>query len=199
MPTSFLVAALDSYAERITTALALIGGILMLPALFWFLSGIGISVGVSFNSIVVSVATSVAVGAWLLLNYAVQPTSYVIEQERLVIKRRWVRPMRLEFKDMLGVSEAAGLADVPRRGLRRSFNAGVFGYQGPFDLQPYGQVFFVATNREKLVAVALHNRRPLVLSPARPRPFIEALREALLKRNQPDDQDSGDTNAFSCD
>jgi hypothetical protein len=38
--TSFNVAPLDPYAERITTGIAMLGGLLMLPALFLFLSQI---------------------------------------------------------------------------------------------------------------------------------------------------------------
>jgi hypothetical protein len=174
--SSFNVAPLDAYAERITIGISLLGGILILPALFWFLSGI------RFNAVVVPAAISVALAVWLLLNYAVQPVVYIMGPDELVIKRRWVRAMRIPFKEITGVSVAAALADVPRRGLRRSFNAGVYGYQGPFQLEPYGRVFFVATNRERLVAVAARDRQPLILSPARPRDFVEELRERLIKQ-----------------
>ena len=95
--------------------------------------------------------------------------------------------MPLPFKEIIGVSTAAALADVPRFGLRRSFNAGVYGYQGPFRLDPYGAVFFVATNRERLVALARRDRSPLILSPARPREFVEALRAALIKLPEPEE------------
>ena len=172
--TSFRVAPLDPYAERITTGIATLGGILMLPALFWFLSGI------HFAGVVIPVAIAVALAAWLLLNYAVQPTGYLIEQQHLVVRRRWARALRVPFKEITGVSTAVGLADVPRFGLRRSFNAGVFGYQGPFQLEPYGAVFFVATNRERLVAIARLTRPPLILSPLRPRDFVDTLREELI-------------------
>jgi hypothetical protein len=174
--SSFDVAPLDAYAERITIGIALLGGILILPALFWFLSGI------RFNAVVVPAATSVALAVWLLLNYAVQPVKYVMQTDTLLIKRRWARAMRLPLKEITGVSVAAALADVPSRGLRRSFNAGVYGYQGPFQLEPYGSVFFVATNRERLVAVACRGRQPFILSPARPRDFVEELRERLMKQ-----------------
>ena len=177
--TAFDSAPLDTYAERITTGIAMLGGILMLPALFWFLSGI------HFRGVIIPVAIAVALAAWLLLNYAVQPTGYSIETEQLVIRRRWARRMRIPFKEITGVSIATALADVPRFGLRRSFNAGVFGYQGPFQLDPYGTVFFVATNREQLVAIARRSSSPLILSPARPREFVDALREAIIATPQP--------------
>lgn len=175
---SFDAAPLDPYAERITTGIATLGGILMLPALFWFLSDI------HFGGVVIPVAIAAALAAWLLLNYAVQPTGYRFEARHLVIRRRWTRALRVPFKEIAGVSVAAALADVPRFGLRRSFNAGVFGYQGPFQLDPYGAVFFVATNRERLVAVARMNRPPLILSPARPRDFVDTLREELIAQPQ---------------
>src|SRR5207249_4419329 len=147
---------------------------LMLPALFWFLSQI------HFPGVVIPVAIAVALAVWLLLNYAVQPTGYLITADELVIRRRLARRMRIPLKEIVGVSVAAALADVPRFGLRRSFNAGVFGYQGPFQLDPYGAVFFVATNRERLVAIARIAGPPMILSPAKPREFVEKLREMLM-------------------
>ncbi|HEX9372786.1 MAG TPA: PH domain-containing protein [Roseiflexaceae bacterium] len=184
--TWFDAAALDPYAERITTGIAMLGGLLMLPALFLYLSGFLLD-GVAITGVVITVAVAVALAVWLVLNYAVQPTGYAVEAERLVIRRRWVRAMPVPFKEIAGVSLAAALADVPRFGLRRSFNAGVFGYQGPFQLDRYGAVFFVATNRERLVAVARRAAPPLILSPARPREFVEALREALLGQPEPEE------------
>jgi hypothetical protein len=179
--TSYPAAPLDSYAERITSGIAMLGGVLMLPTLFLYLSGFLLT-GVGVTGAVITAAVALALAAWLVLNYAVQPTSYEIETDRVLIRRRWARAMPLPFKQITGVSTAAALADVPRFGLRRSFNAGVFGYQGPFQLEPYGAVFFVATNRERLVALARRERSPMLLSPARPREFVEALREALIKR-----------------
>jgi hypothetical protein len=179
--TSYPAAPLDSYAERITSGIAMLGGVLMLPTLFLYLSGFLLT-GVGVTGAVITAAVALALAAWLVLNYAVQPTSYEIETDRVLIRRRWARAMPLPFKQITGVSTAAALADVPRFGLRRSFNAGVYGYQGPFQLEPYGAVFFVATNRERLVALARRERSPMLLSPARPREFVEALREALIKR-----------------
>jgi hypothetical protein len=183
--TSYSVAPLDSYAERITTGIAMLGGILMLPVLFLFLSGFLVT-GVGVTGAVVTAAVALALAVWLVLNYAVQPTNYAIDGQQLVIQRRWARKMAVPFKAIAGVSTAAALADVPRFGLRRSFNAGVYGYQGPFQLDPYGAVFFVATNRERLVAVARREGTPLILSPERPREFVEALREALIKLPEPE-------------
>jgi PH (Pleckstrin Homology) domain-containing protein len=183
--TSYRVAPLDSYAERITSGIAMLGGVLMLPTLFLYLSGFLLT-GVGVTGAVITAAVALALAAWLVLNYAVQPTSYDIEPDRVLIRRRWARALPLPFKQIVGVSTAAALADVPRFGLRRSFNAGVYGYQGPFRLDPYGAVFFVATNRERLVALARRDHAPLILSPERPREFVEALREALIKLPEPE-------------
>lgn len=180
METSFNAAALDPYAERITSGIAMLGGILMLPTLFLYLSGLLVA-GIALTGAVITVAVALALAAWLTLNYAVQPIAYVITRDALVVRRRWIRSMRIPFKQIAGVSPAGALANVPRFGLRRSFNAGVFGYQGPFHLDPYGKVFFAATNRERLVAVARYDVPSLIISPARPREFVETLREALLK------------------
>lgn len=186
---SYDAAPLDKYAEQITTGIAMLGGLVTLPALFLYLSGMLLS-GIGVTGVVVTLAIALALVVWLLLNYAVQPTRYLIEADQVLIKRRWARAMRVPFKELAGVSLAATLADVPRFGLRRSFNAGVFGYQGPFQLERYGNVFFVATNRERLVALARRAAPPLIVSPARPREFVEALREALMR--QPGEDAAGD-------
>jgi Bacterial PH domain len=178
---SFDAAPLDSYAERITTGIAMLGGLITLPALFLYLSGMLLT-GIAVTGVVITLAVALALAVWLVLNYAVQPASYLIENDRLVIKRRWVRAIPVPLKQIAAVSTAAALAEVPRFGLRRSFNAGVFGYQGPFQLERYGAVFFIATNRDRLVAVARHDRPPLIISPSRPRDFIEALREELMSQ-----------------
>ena len=179
---SFDVAALDSYAERITSGISMLGGILMLPTLFLYLSGF-LFEGIAATGAVITAATAVALAVWLVLNYAAQPVRYDIEREHLLIKRRWTRALRIPLKQITGVSPASGMADTPRFGLRRSFNAGVFGYHGPFRLDPYGSVFFMATNRERLVAVARVSDPPLIVSPASPRAFVESLREARLRQN----------------
>jgi hypothetical protein len=178
-PQEFDVAPLDTYAERITSGISMLGGALMLPTLFLYLSGL-LFEGIAATGAVITAAVAVALAAWLLLNYAVQPTRYVIDGRTLLIRRRWVRAMRVPLTEVTGVSPASGMADMPRFGLRRSFNAGVFGYQGPFQLTPYGSVFFAATSRERLVAIARIAAPPLIVSPARPREFVEALREARL-------------------
>lgn len=174
--SSFEVAPLDSYAQRISSALSMIGGVLMLPALFWFLSGIG----TGFGSVAISVGVALALVVWLILSYAVAPTAYRIEERHLVVRRHWWRALRVPLHEITGVSPASSLADLHRTGLRRAFNVGVFGYHGRFQLDPYGTVFFSATNRERLVALARRDRPPLIISPARPRDFTEALREALI-------------------
>jgi hypothetical protein len=180
-PQIFGAAALDPYAERITTGIALVGGILTLPTLFWYLSGL-LRYQIGVPGIVISSAVALAMIVWLMLNYAVQPIEYSIADDKLVIRRRWARQVRLKLEDITGASTATALADVPRMGLRRSFNAGVFGYHGPFELEPYGRVFFAATNRQRLVALARRNGPPLIVSPDRPRDFVAAVREALLDR-----------------
>jgi hypothetical protein len=178
--TTFDAAPLDRYAEQITTGVAMLGGLLLLPLLFLYLSGL-LFEGVNLIGVLIPVAVAAALFVWLLLSYAVQPIRYDIEDKALLVRRHWSRPMRVPFKEIIAVSPANALADVPRFGLRRSFNAGIFGYQGPFRLEPYGAVFFMATHRERLVALARPNLPPLILSPARPADFIEELRAALTR------------------
>ncbi len=184
-PLSFGVAPLDRYAERITMLIALIGALLMLPILFWYVSGL-IRYAIPVPGLVISAAVALALAVWLLLNYVVQPIRYEIAADELLIYRRWTSRMRIPLTSILAVSAAGTLGRVPNQGLRRSFNAGVFGYQGPFELQDYGRVFFVATHRERLVAIARENEMPLIVSPEQPRDFINALREALLQKSNPE-------------
>lgn len=167
----FEVAPLDRYAARITTGLAWLGGLLMLPLLFAYLSNL------RWGGLLIPVAVALPLALFLILNYGAQASAYLIEAEALVVRRRWWRPLRVPFDQVAGVSLATPLADVPQRGLRFAFNAGVFGYLGPFRLDPYGQVFFLATNRARLVAVARDGRPPLILSPEKPREFVQALSE----------------------
>lgn len=69
---------------------------------------------------------------------------------------------------------------MPRFGLRFAFNPGVFGYQGPFHLDPYGRVALFATNRQRLVAISRYDASVVIISPDRPRDFIAALNEQRL-------------------
>jgi hypothetical protein len=171
-PLVFRAAALDSYATRITTGLAYLGGLLMLPLFFAYLANL------RWSGLIVPVALALALAVFLLLSYAAQPTEYVVEAAQLRVRRRWLRALKLPLGELGAVSAAPTLAEVPRRGLRFAFNAGVFGYQGPFRLDPYGEVFFLATNRERLVAIARPGTTALIVSPERPRAFTEALNEA---------------------
>lgn len=169
--TSFDVAPLDAYAARITSGIAYLGGLLMLPLLFAYLSNM------RWGGLIVPSALALPLAVWLLLCYGQQPIVYLIEERALVIKRRWWRALRVPFDDIAAASVALGMADIPRRGLRFAFNAGIFGYQGPFRLDPLGHIFFLATNRERLVSVARHKEVPLMLSPTNPRAFVDALND----------------------
>lgn len=165
----FDVAPLDRYAVRLTTGLAYFGGLLALPLFFAYLANL------RWGGLIVPTAFALPLALFLLLCYAAQPTAYVINNRELIVQRRWFRPLRTPLEEITGGSLATTLADVPQRGLRFAFNPGIFGYQGPFHLDPYGATFFLATNRARLVAVARRDRVPLILSPDRPRDFIEAL------------------------
>ncbi len=178
---TFEVARLDRYAERITTGLAYLGGLLILPMLFAYLSNI------RWNGLLIPSTVAGLIWLFLLLAYAEQPRAYRIEEAHLVVQRRWLRALRIPLGDITGVSFAPGLSGVPHVGLRFALNPGVFGYQGPFYLRPYGKAFFLATNRELLVSlarVAPASREPLpplIISPANPRAFAQALNEQRQK------------------
>jgi hypothetical protein len=167
--TRFEAAPLDDYAARITTGLAYLGGILLLPLLFSFLSFIPIP------GLVIPAGLSLALLAFLLVCYCMQPLVYEVGPDKVLVRRRFWPAMKIPFSEIQMVSIAAGMADVPRLGVRSAFNAGVFGYLGPFQLQPYGRVFFVATNCRRLVAIARYNKLPLLLSPLQSNAFLDAL------------------------
>ncbi len=156
--------------------LAYLGGLLMLPLLFAYLANL------RWDGLLIPVALALAVALFLLLTFAAQPRRYEISATHLVVRRRTLRALRVPLAIVTGASPASNLADVPRRGLRFAFNAGIFGYQGPFRLSPYGEAFFLATNRSRLVAVAREGRTPLILSPDRPREFVEALNATRARR-----------------
>ncbi len=167
----FEVAPLDAYARRLTAGLAYLGGLLMLPLLFAYLANL------RWEGLIVPVALALAVAMFLLLTYGAQPRRYEIDAKHLVVRRRWLPALRVPMTIITGASLASHLADAPRRGVRFAFNAGIFGYQGPFRLAPFGEVFFLATNLERRTAVGREGRPSLILSPARPRAFVEALNE----------------------
>jgi len=167
----FEVAPLDAYARRLTAGLAYLGGLLMLPLLFAYLANL------RWEGLMVPVALALAVAMFLLLTYGAQPRRYEVNATHLVVRRRWLPALRVPLTLITGASLASHLADAPRRGVRFAFNAGIFGYQGPFRLAPFGEVFFLATNLERLAAVGREGRPSLILSPARPRAFVEALNE----------------------
>lgn len=167
----FEAAPLDAYAERVTYGVAYVGGLLMLPLLFAYLSNL------RWGGLLVPVAFATALLVYLLLTYAFQPVAYILEPDRLLVRRRWMRALRIPLSQVTAASFAPVLADVPRRGLRFAFNPGVFGYMGPFHLDPYGEAFFQATSRERLIALARQGAVPLIISPARPRDFLNALNE----------------------
>ena len=169
---SFSAAPLDTYALRLTNGLAYLGGLLALPMLFAYLANL------RWEGLLVPIALAVVLALFLLLCYAFQPRAYELIGDQLVVRRRLWRALYLPLSRISGASVATSMADLPRYGLRFAFNAGIFGYQGPFRLDPYGEVFFIATNRSRLVSVARHQALPpLILSPERPQAFVIALNE----------------------
>jgi hypothetical protein len=169
----FDVAPLDTYAERITMGIAFLGGILMLPILFAYISNM------RWYGLFIPAVFALMLALFLTLTYAAQPTKYQIREHMLIVRRRWFRALKIPIASLTGTMLATPLAQLTQ--FRFAFNPGVFGYQGPFDLEPFGQVFFMATNRERLVAVSRFSAPPLILSPARPRAFIDGLTEHLIQ------------------
>lgn len=171
-PQIYGAAPLDDYALRLTTGLAYLGGLLVLPLLFAYLANM------RWDGLLVPVALAIAIAIFLGLTFAFQPRSYEIRADTLLIRRRLWWPLRIPLAVIGQAAPATALADLPKRGLRFAFNAGIFGYQGPFRLDPYGEVFMLATDRSRLVAIARYERTTLLVSPGSPRAFTEALNAA---------------------
>jgi hypothetical protein len=178
LPTSFAVARLDNYATRMTMGVAYLGGVLMLPLLFAYLSN------TRWGGLLVPVSLAITLALFLLLTYAFQPVNYQFEEEQLVVRRRLLWALKVPLENITAGSPAPQLARIPREGLRFGFNPGIFGYQGPFYLAPYGRAFFMATSREHMVSLARTTGTPLILSPARPQIFLAALQKRLDERAQ---------------
>ncbi len=172
-PPHFQVAPLDPYAERITTGVAYLGGVLLLPLLFAYLSNL------RWGGLLIPTTVALLLALFLLLTYLAQPTRYSIEGEQLVVRQRLLPALRVPLKSISGVSFVPQLASIPRHGIRFAFNPGVHGYQGPFYLADFGRVFMLATHRERLVALARYPADPLIISPANPRDFIQAIRSHM--------------------
>lgn len=170
----FAPAPLNSYAAKVTYGLAYVGGLLVLPQLFAYLANL------RWNGLQVPLGLAAALALFLLLSYAFQPKAYRIDPDTLVIERRWAPAVRIPFDQISGVSLATALADMPRFGLRFAFNPGVFGYQGPFHLDPYGKVALFATHRQRLVAISRYDASVVIISPDRPRDFVAALNDQRL-------------------
>lgn len=176
-PATFDAAPLDRYVARITTRIAYVGGVLMLPLLFAYLSNL------RWGGLFIPSTCGVMLALFLLLAYSVQPVAYQLDGRHLIVRCRWWRALRIPLSQISDVSFAPTLGEIPQRGLRFAFNPGIFGYQGPFYLAPYGEAFFLATNREYLVSVARRSLPPLIISPAQPRMFVAALQQYLEERD----------------
>lgn len=172
-PNQFRAAPLDTYAEQVTTGVAYLGGILLLPLLFAYLSNL------RWSGLVIPTAVALLLALFLLLTYLAQPTRYSIEGEHLVVRQRLLPALRVPLKTITGVSFVPQLAGMPRHGIRFGFNPGVHGYQGPFYLEDFGRVFMLATHRERLVALARYPADPLIISPANPRDFVQTIRSHM--------------------
>jgi hypothetical protein len=166
---TFIVADLDPYARQVTSGVAYLGGLLALPLLFAYLAGL------RWDGLTVPTALALALAVFLFFSYAGQARRLRIEAQQLVIERAVGPAIRLPYREISAVTAVAGMDDLMKRGTRWRFNAGVFGYQGPFSLAPYGRLNMLATDLTRLVAIARPGLPPLLISPQAPRAFVEAL------------------------
>jgi hypothetical protein len=178
-PQIAVCAPLDAICQRLTQGFVLVGGISTLPALFLALSGL-LMYPLAFYGALVCAAVAAGFLTFLVLSWAGMPTQIRIEADALVIERRWHRAVRIGYETIEAVTVLPVAADM--RATRFAFNAGVFGYHGPFISERYGRFFAYATDRDKTVAIARRGAPMLVVSPLLPFAFVGALREALTQK-----------------
>jgi hypothetical protein len=178
-PQIAVCAPLDAISQRLTQGFVLVGGISTLPALFLALSGL-LMYPLAFYGALVCAAVAAGFLTFLVLSWAGMPTQIRIEADALVIERRWHRAVRIGYETIEAVTVLPVAADM--RATRFAFNAGVFGYHGPFISERYGRFFAYATDRDKTVAIARRGAPMLVVSPLLPFAFVGALREALTQK-----------------
>ena len=178
-PQVAVCAPLDAISQRLTQGFVLVGGISTLPALFLALSGL-LMHPIAFYGAVICAAVAAGFLTFLVLSWAGMATQIRIETDACIIERRWQRPVRIPFDSIEAVTVLPVSIDM--RATRFAFNAGVFGYQGPFISERYGRFFAYATDRDKTVAIAQRGAPMLILSPLLPFAFVGALREALTQK-----------------
>ncbi|NJK78430.1 MAG: hypothetical protein HC914_00305 [Chloroflexaceae bacterium] len=96
MDKSFAAAQLDPYAERITTGIAYLGGLLLLPLLFAYLANL------RWGGLLIPSAVALLLAIFLLLTYANQPRNYRIIERDLVIQRRLLPAIKIPLKILPG-------------------------------------------------------------------------------------------------
>lgn len=180
-PQIAVCAPLDPISQRLTQGFVLVGGISTLPALFLALSGL-LRYPIAFYGALVCAAVAAAFLTFLGLTWAGMPVQLRIDEDAVVVERRWQRAVRIAFSDIEAITVLPVATDM--KATRFAFNAGVFGYQGPFVSDRYGRFFAYATDREKTVAIARRNASMLVVSPMLPFAFVGAVREALAGKKE---------------
>jgi hypothetical protein len=175
MPQIYETAPLDTYTQQITQGVVFVGGALTLPGLFLGLSGL-LQYGYGMYGVLISAAVAATVLMYVWLAWAGMPVRLEIHADALHIKRRWWRRIRIPLHEIKTVTR---LVDFDIRRERWGFNRGVFGYQGPAASQRYGQLFCMATDRERVVALVRPGQRMVLVSPAQPAGFIYALQDVM--------------------
>lgn len=175
-PQIFDCAPIDSYAQRVTQGFVFVGGTLTLPGLFLALSGL-VNYQIAYYGAIVSGAVAATLLVFVWLAWAGMPITLEIHADQLIIKRRWWRTIRIPYQSIEAITLLNVANDLQRSA--RAFNAGVFGYQGPFVSPRYGRLFCMVTDRDRTIVIARHQSTIFIVSPAQPSAFLAALRESV--------------------
>ncbi|MFM2033069.1 MAG: hypothetical protein RLZZ297_1834 [Chloroflexota bacterium] len=179
-PQTTVFAPLDEHCQRVTQGVITVGGIATLPALFLSLSG-------RFESdigLYGAVLSAVVAGVFLVgigVAYAAMPVSLELGADALVVRRRWFRPIVVPYTHIEAVTTMPVGNDWHSEGW--ALSAGLFGYQGRYRSTRTGRCMAIATDRDRMVAIARRDAPMLVVSPLLPHACVNALREQLAKKD----------------
>lgn len=180
-PQIAVFAPLDAHCQTVTQGVVTVGGIATLPALFLALSGL-LQSQIAWYGAVLSAAVAAVFLIAVLAHWAVMPVALVLDTSALRIQRRWAKELVVAYAAIEAATVLSVGTDWHAEGWQ--FTAGLFGYHGWYRSERYGRCVAVATDREKLIAIARRDAPLLVVSPLLPFACLSALREQLAGKEE---------------
>ncbi len=111
-----------------------------------------------------------------LIPYLFHPVKYVIDNEKLIIKRP-LKPYEIELKE---IKKIEPLNEEDLKGKIRVFGSGgVFGYFGKFRNKRFGTMSFFATRLSNYVHILTIDGKNLILTPDDREEFIRTIADKI--------------------